>query len=586
MDTRYTLIVLVLCFLLPGCLSTIFTFTSPTEVTVGEPFNVVITGSLSGKGASASGIVMQIPKEWKVSSAVYHSNYGDGRLMRSRHTESLYEAEAGYYVFAAYDTASRSETESGTAQAIVTIVPKTVGSFTLKLVSGGTDSSTSLENWRSHDPKLVYDFASVEDSRHVAIVGVTEPKYSGTNAITLDGQEDYLAIPHLPSMPFSSKGDFTVECWLKTTATGTVVFSSRDESNTAFYAVELSINKYGAPTMIASDGAITKSVTGDVFVADGSWHHVAVTDNGRSSLLRLYVDGIFADSISAPSEASRSSESFIVGSRAGRESFFAGQIDELRIWNIERTERELQALMNTILTTKDKGLVALYHFDEHAWSSGKLAKNALGDERLNAVLHGKPAFVASTAPVFLELVFFTANIVGNTIELQWATSSETNLKGFLLEKRIEGGTFQELGFQSALKSSEKQRVYSFTDAVNPENPGVYYYRLRQLNNDGSVRYSDEIKVGTGLVKDFILEQNYPNPFNSKTTLSYTLLADTYVLLRVFDLVGQEIAMLVNRKQSAGRYSVDFDGTGLTSGIYVFKLQTEHFSETRKMVLAK
>jgi len=605
MDTHYKVIVLalILSVLFPSCLLIIFTFTAPTEATVGEPFNVVITGSLTGKGPSANGIVMQIPKEWKVNSAVYHSNYGDGKLIRSRYLESLYRAESGYYVYAAYDSTSRSETESGAVQVIVTIVPRTTGSFTLKLVTGGTDSSTALDNWQSCDPKQVYDFANVEDGKHIVATTVTEPRYSGSNAIALDGVEDYLTIPQLPGISFSSQDNFTIECWLKTTATNMVVFSKRDaaqlskpretgiplewdKSNTTPYPYELSINKYGLPIVTASDGVLLKSIAGDFFVADGLWHHVAVTNNGQSSLLKLYIDGICTDSTVAKLGENRNTKPVIIGSRMGKENFFAGSLDELRIWSVERSEKEIQGWMNTSITSKEKGLIALYHFDEPTWSTGKVAKNAQGDENLNAVLHGSPVFVSSTAPVFLELLFFTADILGNTIELRWATGNETNLKGFLLEKRVESEPYRELAFQPAVKSNLRQKAYSFTDVVTPDNAGVFYYRLKQLNNDGTFRYSDEIKVGTGLVKDFILEQNYPNPFNLKTSISYTLLADTYVLLRVFDLVGQEIAVLVNKKQSAGRYSVDFEGTNLTSGIYIYKLQTEHFYETRKMVLAK
>ncbi|MBI5662367.1 MULTISPECIES: T9SS type A sorting domain-containing protein [Ignavibacterium] len=85
---------------------------------------------------------------------------------------------------------------------------------------------------------------------------------------------------------------------------------------------------------------------------------------------------------------------------------------------------------------------------------------------------------------------------------------------------------------------------------------------------------------------FILEQNYPNPFNPATTIKYSIPASQFVALKVFDILGKEVAVLINKEQEAGNYKVQFDGSKLASGIYLFKLQTNNFVETKKMVLAK
>ena len=119
--------------------------------------------------------------------------------------------------------------------------------------------------------------------------------------------------------------------------------------------------------------------------------------------------------------------------------------------------------------------------------------------------------------------------------------------------------------------------------------GVVRYRIRQNNVDGSVRYSDEVKVGAGKPVEFTLEQNHPNPFNPSTTVTYTVHVETQVRLKVYDLVGREIGVLVDQRQGPGTYAIDFDVEnykGLTSGIYFYKLETERQSEVRKMILAK
>ncbi len=85
---------------------------------------------------------------------------------------------------------------------------------------------------------------------------------------------------------------------------------------------------------------------------------------------------------------------------------------------------------------------------------------------------------------------------------------------------------------------------------------------------------------------FILEQNYPNPFNPSTSINYQLRSSNFVSLKVFDIMGKEVATLVNQKQNAGSYSVDFNAGNLSSGIYYYSLETDGFTETKKMMLLK
>jgi len=83
---------------------------------------------------------------------------------------------------------------------------------------------------------------------------------------------------------------------------------------------------------------------------------------------------------------------------------------------------------------------------------------------------------------------------------------------------------------------------------------------------------------------FILMQNYPNPFNPTTAISYQLSALSQVDLSIYNILGQKVATLVSEKQPAGDYKVEWDASGFASGIYLYHLQTDEFSETRKMIL--
>jgi len=83
-----------------------------------------------------------------------------------------------------------------------------------------------------------------------------------------------------------------------------------------------------------------------------------------------------------------------------------------------------------------------------------------------------------------------------------------------------------------------------------------------------------------------LDQNYPNPFNPNTVISYRLAISSFAKLNVYDVLGNEVELLVNQKQTVGVYEVDFDGSNLPSGIYFYKLTSDNFTETKRMILLK
>ena len=115
------------------------------------------------------------------------------------------------------------------------------------------------------------------------------------------------------------------------------------------------------------------------------------------------------------------------------------------------------------------------------------------------------------------------------------------------------------------------------------------YRLKQVDFDGSFSYSTEVKVDLSLTwQTFSLEQNYPNPFNPSTLINYSLITrlQRLVMLKVYDVLGNEVAIIVNEEQFAGNYEVSFDAKNLSSGTYFYKLQAGTFVETKKMILMR
>ncbi|NWF49182.1 MAG: T9SS type A sorting domain-containing protein [Ignavibacteriaceae bacterium] len=188
----------------------------------------------------------------------------------------------------------------------------------------------------------------------------------------------------------------------------------------------------------------------------------------------------------------------------------------------------------------------------------------------------------------VELTAFTGSSKDGNVELSWTTATETNNSGFEVE-RLTGTTYSKIGFVAGNGTTTQPHSYSFVD--KGLDPGKYMYRLKQVDLDGSFAYSDVVEVEVTAPAVFALDQNYPNPFNPTTKINFSLASDAKVTLKVFNLLGQEIATLVNENMSAGRHSVNFNASLLTSGMYVYKIEAtgndgSTFSDVKKMLLTK
>ena len=200
----------------------------------------------------------------------------------------------------------------------------------------------------------------------------------------------------------------------------------------------------------------------------------------------------------------------------------------------------------------------------------------------------------STVIVPVELNNFTANIVDGAVQLNWQTASELNNQGFEIQRRspsptpsLKEGTldnWRTIGFVQGKGTSTENNFYSFNDS--PNESGLYNYRLKQIDFDGSFEYSSEIEANFIFANDFRLSQNYPNPFNPSTTIEYQIPQASFVTIKVYDVLGKEIVTLVNEEKPAGIHEVSFEPKDLTSGLYLYKIKAGNFEQTRKMLLLK
>jgi hypothetical protein len=191
----------------------------------------------------------------------------------------------------------------------------------------------------------------------------------------------------------------------------------------------------------------------------------------------------------------------------------------------------------------------------------------------------------------VELSSFSASIKNSVVTLNWETATEVNNYGFEVERQVgskqsEAGKWEKIGFVEGSGNSNSSKYYSFTD--DQVLYGIYKYRLKQIDNDGTFEHSKEIDVFVGNIpKGINLEQNYPNPFNPSTSIRFVVQDATEGFLIVYDIIGNKIAELFRGSIEAGRvYQVEFDGKNLASGIYMYRLHTLENIESQKMMLIK
>ncbi len=191
-------------------------------------------------------------------------------------------------------------------------------------------------------------------------------------------------------------------------------------------------------------------------------------------------------------------------------------------------------------------------------------------------------FVSDDVTLPVEIISFKANAVGNLINLTWSTASEKNNAGFEIQRSIDIKNFIKIGFVEGNGTTTERKNYSYSDNFTANK---IYYRFKQLDFDGSFSYSKIVEVSTAPLT-FSLSQNYPNPFNPVTQIKYSVPEDTYISLKVFNMLGQEVATLFEGLQKTGNFTASFNGSGLASGLYIYQLKANDFVATKKLLLLK
>ena len=191
------------------------------------------------------------------------------------------------------------------------------------------------------------------------------------------------------------------------------------------------------------------------------------------------------------------------------------------------------------------------------------------------------------SPLPVELSSFSAVILENGIQLKWRTETEVSNYGFEVERALSNSQnliWEKIGFIEGHGNSNSPKDYSFIDMT--VIVGKYSYRLKQIDTDGKFEYSKIIEIDLGSPMIYELSQNYPNPFNPSTTIRFSVSESSFINLSIFNSLGEKFEELVNEVKEQGVYTIEFNAEDLPSGTYYYKLQSDDFVETKKMVLLK
>jgi hypothetical protein len=190
----------------------------------------------------------------------------------------------------------------------------------------------------------------------------------------------------------------------------------------------------------------------------------------------------------------------------------------------------------------------------------------------------------------VELTNFSADLNGNKVSLNWATATETNNLGFEIERKLDDTKFKKIKFIIGFGTTVNPVNYFFEDQLNGINSNEIIYRLKQIDLDGTSNYSSEISIKNPSQLSFGLKQNYPNPFNPATKIKYSLPQTAGIVydikLIIYDILGNEIAMLADEQNLPGDYEVTWNAEDVPSGVYFCKLFAGGSSKSIKMLLLR
>jgi len=365
------------------------------------------------------------------------------------------------------------------------------------------------------------------------------------------------------------KNNLYADFWLKINNPGVDFLSIK---NVKTNKVECSLFTNQFQILSAKSDYLEQSNLMPHFLSAEAWQHISMLFLESDGKIKFYCNGINFSTIVLPIVFNQYDYQFEFGNENNESAFY---IEQFRYVNLNELVENVFKLSNYKNFSSDSSdLLLQLNFDD---------VNSLTPGTVNLITYNNIKFTKSNAPIFHEAPELNLRVLNNYYELEWNGGDVNSASYYVIESSEDQGGYTELYRVNAEKNKEKK--YSYLAERNV-NAGVVFYRIKQVNADGTIVYSALVKIGQGEMEDIILGQNYPNPFNPNTKIEFKILLDAEVEVVVYNLEGKEIEILHQGFLSSGVYKFDFDGSELPSGIYLYKVSTPQFTQTKKMILAK
>lgn len=385
----------------------------------------------------------------------------------------------------------------------------------------------------------------------------------GFNAINFDGVSDVIST----TLDMSGLTSFTIEGWVYPTAAaaGTSFFGQNDAFEFGFSTA----TSIGAWLGNASGSNNIDWTFDNTTFPLNTWHHVALTADGAN--MRIYTDGVLRVTVAnTASPYGASGFPFTIGGEVWGPAtgYFPGNMDEVRVWNVARTQPQIQGAMLTELNASSQtGLIGYYTFNQGVAGGTNtllpivfdLSGNTIGTPTTFALTGAVSNYVAQN-PGFASLpvnwLSFTAAKQGERVVLNWATSLEEDTKDFVIEHSTDAINWRSIGTELA-RNTAAANYYQFTHSMPDKT--LNFYRLKQRDENGRFAYSKTVSVRfAGVSKPLI----YSNPV-SNGILSIRM--EQAGQVQLFTQQGQ---LVMNKQLGAGIQQVNI--SHLAKGVYMVK----------------
>lgn len=199
---------------------------------------------------------------------------------------------------------------------------------------------------------------------------------------------------------------------------------------------------------------------------------------------------------------------------------------------------------------------------------------------------GEFVFSSPSDPLPVELAAFEGTADDEYVFLAWVTASEQGNAGFEVQRRVDAGAWTNLGFVAGAGTTTEARRYQFTDERLPYDVNEATYRLKQVDESGATRYSTEMRVRRGLPATLQLHGPFPNPARSRVTMRYDLPMDGPVRMAVYNILGQQVATLLDESQDAGRNERTVDVSRLAAGTYFVRVVAGSEARAQRLTVVR